>query len=312
MRLTAVFPTTEIGPDPGAVRAWATGVESLGFDRIMAYDHVLGAVHADREPALWGPYTELDPFHEPMVLFGFLAAITSHVELMTGVLVLPQRQVALVAKQAIEIDLLSGGRLVLGVGTGWNHVEYEALGTDYRTRAKRLDEQIEVLQQLWTEPIVDVAGRWHRIDRAGLLPRSPRALPLWFGGSQEGALRRAVRFGAGFSFGTAGPRIVTARRRLVELLVEAGRDVDGFPTEAILHAGKGPDTVAAEAEAWVAEGGTHLAVSTMTSAMLGATSRPCTTVDEHLAVLAEVRDVVRAMARDGAGDAVAAPTEGAG
>ncbi len=293
MQLTAVFPTTEIGPDAGAVRAWAEGVEALGYSRIMAYDHVLGAEHADREPPLWGPYTERDPFHEPLVLFGYLAAVTQRVELMTGVLVLPQRQVALVAKQAMEIDLLSDGRLVLGVGTGWNYVEYEALGMDYRTRAKRLDEQVEVLRQLWDQAIVDFDGRWHRIDRAGLLPRSPRPLPLWFGGSAEGALLRAARFGQGFSFGTAGPRIIAARRRLIELLVEAGRDPATFPTEAILHAGKGHDAIAVEADAWKQEGGSHLAVSTMTSTMLGATSRPCATVEEHLEVLAEVRDTVR-------------------
>jgi probable F420-dependent oxidoreductase len=226
------------------------------------------------------------------VLFGYIAAVTHRIELMTGVLVLPQRQVALVAKQAIEIDLLSNGRLVLGVGTGWNYVEYEALGADYRTRAKRLDEQVEVLQRLWDRSIVDFEGRWHRIDRAGLLPRSPRQLPLWFGGSAEAALARAVRFGQGFSFGTAGPRIVSARRRLVELLAEAGRDSAAFPTEAILHAGKGTDVVADEAEAWRIAGGSHLAVSTMSSAMLGAVARPCATVDDHLALLAEIRDTL--------------------
>ncbi len=292
MQLTAVFPTTEIGADAGAVRAWAQGVEALGFSRIMAYDHVLGAVHDGREPALWGPYTERDPFREPMVLFGYLAGVTERVELMTGVLVLPQRQVALVAKQAIEIDLLSNGRLVLGVGTGWNHVEYESMGVDYRTRAKRLDEQVELLSLLWTQAIVDFDGRWHRVDRAGLLPRSDRPLPLWFGGSAEGALARAARCGEGFSFGTAGPRITAARRRLMELLVLSGREPTAFPTEAILHAGKGIDAVVAEAAEWRVEGGSHLAVSTMTSTMLGATSLPCATVDDHLALLAVVRDAI--------------------
>ena len=294
MFLTAVFPTTEIGSDPGAIRAWAEAVEALGYTRIMAYDHVLGAVHDDRQPKLWGPYTERDPFHEPMVLFGFLAAITREVELMTGVLVLPQRQVALAAKQAIEIDLLSGGRLVLGVGTGWNHVEYQALGTDFRTRARRLDEQVEVLRRLWDDALVDFDGRWHRIDRAGLAPRPERPLPLWFGGSADPALRRAARFGHGFSFGTAGQRIVDARVRLVAMLAEEGRDATTFPTEAILHAGKGADTIAAEASGWAAAGGTHLAVSTMTSSMLGSTQRPCVGVDQHLALLETVRDEVRA------------------
>lgn len=295
MRLTAVFPTTEIGTDPGAIRAWAEAVESMGFARIMAYDHVLGAVHDGREPPLWGPYTERDAFHEPMVLFGYLAAVTSRVELMTGVLVLPQRQVALAAKQAIEIDLLSGGRLVLGVGTGWNHVEYEALGTEFRSRAARFDEQIEVLSRLWGEAIVDVSGRWHRIDRAGLEPRSPRPLPLWFGGSAVPALRRAARWGQGFSFGTTGERILQAKRVLAEFLVAAGRDPLTFPAEAILHAGKDPEVLSADAAAWAAAGGSHLAISTMTSRMLGSTGRPCVTVDDHVALLGEVRDAVRAV-----------------
>lgn len=289
MRYAAVLPTTEIGVDTGAIRAWAEGVESLGFDRITAYDHVLGAVHDDREPTLWGPYTEHDQFREPLVLFGYLAAITRRVELMTGVLILPQRQVALVAKQAIEVDLLSNGRLVLGVGTGWNYVEYEALGTEYRNRARRFDEQIEVLQQLWDDAIVDFDGRYHRIDRAGLLPRPTRPLPLWFGGSADAALQRAARHGQGFTFGTVVPRIVAAAARLRELLGEAGRDPATFAMEAILHAGKGMDAVVAEAAQWRAIGGSHLAISTMTSTMLGATARPCATVEEHLALLAEVK-----------------------
>lgn len=289
MHLAAVLPTTEIGPDAGAVRAWAQGAEDLGFDRIIAYDHVLGAVHEGREPPLWGPYTEHDPFHEPMVLFGYLAAVTRHVELMTGVIILPQRQVALLAKQAIEVDLLSGGRLVLGVGIGWNYVEYEALGTEYRNRAARFDEQITVLRALWDEHIVDFTGRYHRIDRAGLSYRPERALPLWFGGSAEASLRRAAAVGDGYQFGTAGPRIVTAHQRLRELLAEAGRDADAFPSGAILHTGKGFDTAVQDAADWRAAGGTHLAISTMANRMLGAVEAPFTTVDQHLAVLEAVK-----------------------
>lgn len=292
MSLAAVFPTTEIGPDPSVVRAWARAVEDMGFDRIIAYDHVLGAPHDHRDPPLRGPYTEKDPFHEPLVLFGFLAAITERVELMTGVLILPQRPVALVAKQAVEIDLLSGGRLVLGVGTGWNHVEYEALGTTFRNRAKRLDEQVEVLQLLWDEALVDFTGQYHRIDRAGLVPRAGRPLPLWFGGSSDAALRRAVRWGRGFTFGTAGPRIEAAYGVLQGLLAEAGRDPATMPTEAIFHAGKGTATVVEEAAAWRRLGGTHLAISTMTNVALGADTRRCTTLDDHLAVLAEVRAAI--------------------
>lgn len=294
MLLAAVFPTTEIGPDAGAVRDWAQGVEDLGFDRIIAYDHVLGAVHEGRDPALWGPYTEHDPFHEPMVLFGYLAGITQRIELMTGVIILPQRQVALLAKQAIEVDLLSGGRLVLGVGIGWNYVEYEALGTEYRNRAARFDEQIAVLRALWDEPIVDFTGRYHRIDRAGLSYRPNRALPLWFGGSAEAALRRAAAVGDGFQFGTAGPRIVAAQARLRELVAEAGRRVESYPSGAVLHTGKGLDTAVQDAADWSAAGGTHIAISTMVNRMLGAADHACATVDDHLAMLAAVQQSITA------------------
>gem|GEM_PF-75857 len=292
-RWSAVLPTTEIGADAGAVRAWAEGVEEMGFDRIVAYDHVLGAVHADREPKLWGPYTERDPFREPLVLFGFLAAVTSEVELMTGVLVLPQRQAALVAKQGAEVDLLSGGRFVLGVGTGWNYVEYESLGLPFTNRAKRMDEQIEVIRRLWSEPVVDLTGTHHRIDRAGIAPLPARRIPIWFGGSAPASLRRAAAVGDGYLFGTAGPRVDTALGLLRDELAAAGREVDAYPAEAILHAGKGVDAVAGEAASFLGGGGNGLAVSTMTSAMLGATSRPCASVDDHLALLAEVRAAVR-------------------
>ena len=146
-----MFPTTEIGSDPIAVRDFAQAAEELGYTRLTAYDHVLGADHSDRTPPLTGPYTQHDPFHEPMVLFGYLAGLTSTIELATGVLILPQRQAVLVAKQAAEVDLLSGGRLVLGVGTGWNHVEYTALGTSFATRARRMEEQVGVLRALWRD-----------------------------------------------------------------------------------------------------------------------------------------------------------------
>lgn len=289
MRLAAVFPTCEIGADAGAVRAWATAVEEMGFDRIIAYDHVLGATHERRDPPLLGPYTERDPFREPMVLFGFLAAITSRVELMTGVIILPQRQAVLVAKQATEIDILSQGRFVLGVGSGWNHVEYEALGMEFANRARRFDEQVDVIRRLWSEDLVDFAGRYHRIDRAGLAPRPARSIPMWFGGSAEGALARAAKHGDGFTFGTGGSRIAAPLARLRELLVEHGRDPATFAVEAIMHAGKGPEAVAAEAAQWQSLGGTHVAISTMTIAKLGAASSPCHTVDDHLDLLAHVK-----------------------
>jgi probable F420-dependent oxidoreductase len=201
MKFGAVFPTTEFGNDPIAIRYWAQAAEQLGYNHILTYDHVLGSVHAGREPKLLGPYTERDPFHEPFVLYGYLAGQTTKLELVTGILILPQRQTALVAKQAAEVDVLSGGRLRLGIGTGWNWVEYDALGVGYADRGARMDEQIEVLRKLWSESTIDFDGAHHRIDRAGILPR-PKNIPIWMGGFSEVAVRRAARVGDGFLFGT--------------------------------------------------------------------------------------------------------------
>src|SRR5437868_6343575 len=172
MHIGAVYPQNELHGDPSAVRRIGTLVEALGFDHLMAYDHVLGAVHANRSPALPGPYTESDPFHDPLVMFAYLAAITERIGFATGVLILPQRQTALVARQVADVDLLSGGRLRLGVG--WSHVEYEALGEDFRTRGARQEEQIGLLRRLFTEPVVDftvastgsIAPLWYRSRRA--------------------------------------------------------------------------------------------------------------------------------------------------
>jgi probable F420-dependent oxidoreductase len=175
MHIGVVYPLTELRGDPAAVRRIGTAVEDLGFDHLLAYDHVLGAVHADRTRRLTGPYTERDPFHDPFVMF---AGITERIHFATGVLVLPQRQTALVARQAADVDLLSGGRLRLGVGVGWNHVEYEALGQDFRTRGARQEEQIQLLRRLFTEPVVDFSGRFDRVDRASLVPKPARPIPI--------------------------------------------------------------------------------------------------------------------------------------
>ena len=177
MKIGAVFPHLDIGNDPAVIRHWAQTAEGLGYSHILAYDHVIGAVHEGREPPLWGPYTEQSAFHEPFVLFGYLAACTTKVELATGIVILPQRQTVLVAKQAAEIDLLSGGRLRLGVGTGWNYVEFEALNEDFGNRGARQAEQVALLRQLWAEPVLDYSGRWHRIERAGLKPLPGRSIP---------------------------------------------------------------------------------------------------------------------------------------
>jgi probable F420-dependent oxidoreductase len=263
MKLGAVFPTNEIGNDPAAIRDWVQAAEGLGYDQIIAYDHVVGAVHADREPKLWGPYTETDSFHEPFVLFGFMAALTTRIELVTGIIIAPQRQTVLMAKQAVQVDVLSGGRMVLGLGTGWNPVEYESLGVPFETRGRRLTEQIDVMRQLFREPVVDLTTAEHRVDRAGLLPRPVRDIPIWLGGGSEPSLKRAARLGDGFIFGAAGGRTRGQLSRLQELLVEHDRPVDGYPTEAIADYCAGPEAWLRERDAWAAAGGTHLAVQTM-------------------------------------------------
>jgi probable F420-dependent oxidoreductase len=208
MKLGVVYPQIELRGDPQAVHDVGVGVESLGYDHLLVYDHVVGAEHdADRDPPLWGPYTERDPFHEPLVMFGYLAAVTSRIELATGVMILPQRQTALVAQQAADADLLSRQRVRLGVGTGWNYVEYDALGQDFATRGARLDEQIDLLRRLWTEPLVTFEGRFDHVERACINPRPLRAIPLWIGGFSEPAYQRAGRRGTGSpSPATSTPR----------------------------------------------------------------------------------------------------------
>src|SRR5262245_17092525 len=185
MRIGVTFPQSDIELDAGATREWAQAVEELGFDHIVAYDHVLGAGRTNR-PDWEGFHDEHDRFHEVLVLFGFLAAVTTKIELVTGILCLPQRQTALVAKQAAEIDLLSGGRLRVGVGVGWNGVEFEGMGADFRTRGRRIEEQIEVLRALWTSPTIEFEGEFHSLPDVGINPLpSRRPIPIWYGSGAE-------------------------------------------------------------------------------------------------------------------------------
>jgi probable F420-dependent oxidoreductase len=261
-----VFPTTEIGDDPAAIRDWAQAAEALGYDHVIAYDHVLGAQHANRTPPLMGPYTENDAFHEPFVLYAYLAAITKKLELCTGVIILPQRQTVLVAKQAAELQLLSEGRLRLGIGTGWNHVEYEALGMPFDQRGKLFDEQVELLRKLWREPLLDYRGKFHRVDRAGLLPRPKPEIPVWFGGFTPVAVKRAARVGDGILFGTYPSRMQKLWELTQAELQKHGRSVGAFGAEAACDAGDSPDTWAKEVAAWRAAGGTHLSLRAMDTA----------------------------------------------
>jgi probable F420-dependent oxidoreductase len=238
MQIGAVYPQIELGGDPVAVRRIGKAAEDLGFDYLLAYDHVLGAVHANRARPLTGPYTEHDPFHDPFVMFAYLAGITERIGFATGILVLPQRQTALVARQAADVDLLSGGRLRLGVGIGWNDVEYEALGQDFTTRGARQEEQIQLLRQLFTEPVVDFTGRFDRVDRAALVPKPQRPIPIWLGGSSEAAFDRAARLADGFLFFGGGlEHAVDAWGGMQTRLDVLGRPVEAFGREYVVLVG---------------------------------------------------------------------------
>ena len=285
MRIGVVFPQTELGGDAGAVRAYAQRAGELGFTHVLAYDHVAGA-----DPAVhvgWdGPYDVHTTFHEPMVLYGYLAAVTS-MELVTGIVILPQRQTVLVAKQAAEVDLLTGGKFRLGVGIGWNRVEYEALGQDFSTRGKRLEEQITVLRQLWTEQAVTFGGSFDRITGAGLAPLPvQRPIPVWVGAQSPRAYRRAGRLGDGwFPQIAPGPQLDEARQIVTEAAVEAGRDPASLGMEGQLRWQEDQDKLAAAMRQWQHAGATHLSVNTM-----GAGFR---TVDDHLAALATAAEAAK-------------------
>jgi probable F420-dependent oxidoreductase len=271
MQLGAVFPQTEIGADPGAVRAYVEAVRDLRFDHLMAYDHVLGA-DRDRHTHLLGPYRAEHEFHEILVLFGYAAAIAPGLELVSGVVIAPQRQTALLAKQAAEIDLLTGGRFRLGLGIGWNDVEYEALGMNFHDRGRRFEEQIELMRRLWTEPVFDFDGRWHKVTAAGINPLPvQRPIPIWIGGSAEAALRRAARVADGFfpQRPLEGGWPATLER-MREWMRDAGRDPASFGIEARIDVAQGtPDEWRARAEEWRALGATHLSVTTTGAGLEG-------------------------------------------
>jgi probable F420-dependent oxidoreductase len=286
MQIGAIFPQTEIGSDPAAVRDYAQAVEDLGYRHITAYDHVLGANTANR-PNWRGPYTSESMFHEIFVLFGYLAALTRRVDLVAGVLILPQRQTALVAKQAAEVDVLSGGRLKLGVGVGWNAVEFEALGEDFHTRGPRIEEQIAVLRALWTEPVVDFHGRWHQIPAAGINPLpAQRPIPIWMGGYVDTVLRRIGRVADGWL--PQRPPDEKARDAIEVLRAaarEVGRPEDAVGIQARLSIGQVPEVEwAGYADAWRALGATRLDVNTMGAGLA--------TPQDHIQALGRVKDVL--------------------
>ena len=233
MRLNALFPTRDIGSDPAKMRDWAQAAEALGYNDIEVADHVFGAAPRDD----WRPvYNELDPFHETFTTMAFLAAVTKTVGLTSGVLILPQRQTGLVAKQAAQVDILSGGRVRLGVGVGWNHVEYEALGIDWKTRGARQAEQIAVMRKLWTEDLVTFHGKFHTMNAVNIMPPPvQRPIPIWFGGSSDAVIKRAARLGDGW-MPIMAPEVAEAKLdQLRGHLRDYGRDPASFGLEGWLR-----------------------------------------------------------------------------
>ena len=265
MKIGVVFPQTEIGSDPAVINEYTRTAEQLGFRHVLAYDHVIGADPTGR-PGWRPPYTHLDPFHEPLALFCYLAGVTTTLELVTGVIILPQRQTVLVAKQAATVDVLTGGRLRFGVGLGWNPVEYEALGEDFKTRGARCEEQVDVLRKLWTAELVTYTGRWHKIVDAGINPLPvQRPIPIWFGGTDDRALRRLAKLGDGW-FPLLGPD--EKCRAMIETIRqyarEAGRDPDAIGIEGRISYGQGtPEAWLKDIEAWRKLGATHVSLNTM-------------------------------------------------
>ena len=268
MKIGVVFPQTEIGQDPAVIRDYAQAVESLGYTHMLAFDSVVGA-NPDRPGGWDSQYDYRHAFHEPFVLFGFCAGVTRSIELVTGIIILPQRQTTLVAKQAAAVDVLSGGRLRLGIGVGWNQVEFEALSENFTNRGKRVEEQIDLMRRLWTEELVTYEGRWHRVPDAGINPLPvQRPIPVWMGGDSEVVIRRAARLADGWitlpSF-RPGPEGQQTVDRLHGLIKEAGRDPAAFGIEARMALAKTPpEQRGEEIAAWRAMHGiTHLCVNTM-------------------------------------------------
>lgn len=270
MEFGILYPQTEYGSDPAAIRDFAQTAEELGFSHILTYEHVLG-IDPDR-PGWKGIYSLEDPFHEPFSLFSFMAAVTEQISFLTSIVILPQRQTVLAAKQAATLDVLSGGRLRLGVGIGWNEPEYIALGEDFHNRGRRVEEQVELMRTLWTEPLVNFSGQWNIVEDAGLNPRPiQQPIPIWFGGHADPVIRRAARLGDGWI-----PNYPTAEEarphfdKLERHLEEAGRTIDEFGIEVRIHYREGdPDRLGSLIQGWQEERATHIGLSTMRSRLNG-------------------------------------------
>lgn len=285
MQFGAVLPHNEIGTDPGAIRAYAQGVEALGATHLLIYDHVLGA--DPNRPGGWrGAYDKDVAFHEPLTTFAFIAAVTEKLDLMSTVMILPQRQTALVAKQAAQVAILSNNRFRLGIGTGWNRIEYEALGVPFGNRGRRQEEQVDLLRKLWSEDSLTYSGTYHQVNAASINPRPTQSIPVWFGGSAPALLERCARLGDGW-IPLMGAN--DAARACIDTLraerARVGRSMDGFGIQAqAQYRGGNPERWRTHAEAWRELGATHIALATHNAGATG--------VDGHLRRLAQYLDAV--------------------
>ncbi|MGY9054502.1 MAG: LLM class F420-dependent oxidoreductase [Alphaproteobacteria bacterium] len=282
----AFFPTRDMPADRVAIRDWAQAAEEIGFDYIEVSDHVLGADRAAL-PDFEGPYDVDDSFHETFVTLAYIAAVTEFVGLASGVLILPQRQTALVAKQAAQVDILCEGRLRLGIGVGWNPVEYEALGEDWKVRGRRQEEQVQLMNQYWTERTVTFEGEFDRVSNAGVNPLPiQRPIPIWFGGGVDAVLKRAAKYGQGWiPLGNANSNTTGQLEKLHGYLKEEGRDPATFGVEAwIRHSLGGPEEWRGAVEKWRGMGASHATYYTSGQGVGG--------VDEQIAAMRAFMDAM--------------------
>lgn len=285
MKFGVVFPQTEIGTNPDDIASFALAAEEAGYDHILTYDHVLGADTKSR-PDWTGVYCSEDMFHEPFVLFSYLAAICKRIEFVTGILILPQRQTALVAKQAACLDVLSQGRLRLGIGIGWNAVEYEALGENFRNRGRRSAEQIEVLRRLWAEPTITYRGQWHSITEAGLNPLPSRPIPIWLGGVAPQVVHRVATLGDGW-FPFYNPDIESQIQDMHDQARAVDRDPNSIGVECVLRVHQNKHQAIDQLKHCQDIGVTHISVVTM--------SQGFDTVQAHVeSITAYMNEVVHA------------------
>ncbi|MDA0231644.1 MAG: LLM class F420-dependent oxidoreductase [Proteobacteria bacterium] len=294
MRIGAVYPQIDVGDDPGAAKAFAIAVEELGYDHILAFDHVIGGNPASNAREHF--YTNEHAFLEPLMCFAYMAAVTERIEFISGILISPQRQTVLIAKQAATLDFLSGGRLRLGIGVGWNTIEYEALGADFTVRGKRCEEQIELLRRLWTEPLVTFEGKWDRVIDAGINPLpKQRPIPIWIGGHKDVAVRRAARLADGWlPLFPPDERGATKVASFKQYVADAGRDMADVGLESWINVGNYDDGFGALClteeswhqwtSGWKELGATHISVNTMKSGF--------TSIDQHIEKLAQFKSVM--------------------